>query len=170
MSVTDISQNVWEKTNLHFLSKPPANVPFLNDHHHHHHAPPPPSLICLLLFSQTQKNAVFTGFSKQKQNSRVFFIPLFIIKMKQKDASAVVRLSRQGKKHSYNLLRSRDYRTQSAPWGPAGSPSEGNTAAPETESLCSIKEHFSYVFTLKNKKLKRYSFTGKIHNPKLWNC
>lgn len=99
-----------------------------------------------------------------------FFIPLFIIKMKQKDASAVVRLPRQGKKHSYNLLRSRDYRTQSAPWGPAGSPSEGNTAAPETESLCSIKEHFSYVFTLKNKKLKRYSFTGKIHNPKLWNC
>lgn len=84
---------------------------------------------------------------------------------KNKNAFALVRLPQWGNKHSYNLLRSNIIERSPPGVGQAGPRAAGSAAAQQQQRrLCSPKST-SCMFN--REEQKRYSFTGKIHNPKL---
>lgn len=164
MSVTDISQKFEKKKNLHFLSN------------HFQMYQSFIALLLLLLFLRislihlsdslnppSEECSTLLVLVNKKQKQQRFHTS--VKKKTTKAAFALVRLPQQGNKHSYNLLRSTAI-DRSRPCVGEPGPRALGTRQPG-KSLCSPKST-SYMFS--REKQKRYSFTGKIHNPKLRKC
>lgn len=167
VSVTDISQK-FEKKNTSTSSQTTSKctIPFSSSYSSSsllYH-----SFICLILSIHPQKNAVLV-FSKQKtktaEDSHLcsnFFS--FLFKTKQNKSCFCTGQTSPGREIS--TATTFCVRQLSNALGPVWAtrvPEQWGTRQPG-KSLCSPKST-SYMFS--KEKQKRYSFTGKIHNPKL---
>lgn len=164
MSVTDISQKCEKKKTL-LLLKPLSNVPFL----YQCCLPPLPQDIThsLVWFSQFTLGRMqyLTEFSKPKKQNKKKTAEISHLCSK-KAAFALVRLPRQGNKHSYNLLRSTAIDRRRPCVGKPGSQKQWKPGSPE--SVSAHQRALLKCFLEKNRR--GIHLLVKIHNPKLPKC